>query len=80
MSTLILSASFDYGGRMINHSSNSFKWQCEEDSVKFRAKKLPQDSEFVPRAGIRLLKEETHFYPVESAEFRTHEIPFDGNI
>ena len=63
---------------LTNHSNyNSFKWQKEEDSVKFRAKKLPQDNEFVPRAGIRLLKEETPFYPVDPAEFRTHEIPFD---
>ena len=63
---------------LTNHSNyNSFKWQKEEDSVKFRAKKLPQDNEFVPRAGICLLKEETPFYPVDPAEFRTHEIPFD---
>ena len=63
---------------LTNHSNyNSFQWQNEEGSVKFRAKKLPQESESVPRAGIRLLKEETLFYPVESAEFRTHDIPFD---
>ena len=38
---------------LTNHSNyNSFKWQKEEDSVKFRAKRLPQDCEFVPRAGI----------------------------
>ena len=47
--------------------------------MKFRAKRLPQDNdvELEPRAGLRLLKENVQFYPVESAEFRTDELPFD---
>ena len=62
----------------MNHTNyHSFIWQKEENFVKFRAKQLPQDKEFVPRAGIRLLKEDTMFLEVEPAEFRTHEIPFD---
>ena len=32
----------------------------------------------MPRAGILLLKENVVFHPVEAAEFRTHEIPFDS--
>ena len=63
---------------LVNHTNyHSFMWQKEDNLVKFRAKQLPQDKEFVPRAGIRLLKEDTVFLEVEAAEFRTHEIPFD---
>ena len=45
----------------------------------FRGGLIPhqQGSCLVPRAGICLLKDETIFFPVDSAEFRTHEIPFD---
>ena len=63
---------------LVNHSNyNSFVVQKEDGKVKFRAKKLPQDSELEPRAGIRLLKDDTQFFPVDPADFRTHEIPFD---
>ena len=63
---------------LVNHSNyNSFTVIKEEGLVKFRAKKLPQDRDLVPRAGIRLLKDDTLFFPIDSAEFRTHEIPFD---
>ena len=63
---------------LTNHSKyNSFAVKKEDGRVKFRAKKLPQDLELVPRAGLRLLKENTVYCPVESAEFRTEEIMFD---
>ena len=65
---------------LVNHSFyNSFKVTKEKGVVKFRAKRLPQysDTELEPRAGIRLLKENTQFYPVGPADFRTAEIPFD---
>ena len=63
---------------LANHSKyHSFALQKEGGKVKFRAKRLPQDTELVPRAGIRLLLDETIFYPVDSADFRTEEILFD---
>ena len=45
--------------------------------IVFRAKKLPQDSEMVPRAGIRLIKENTEIDPVGCAEYRIEKINFD---
>ena len=43
---------------LVNHSKyNSFLVSMEGGNAKLRAKKLPQDRELVPRAGIRLLKE-----------------------
>ena len=47
--------------------------------MKFRGKLLPQlpDTELVPRAGIRLVKEDTTFEPVLAADFRVGEIKFD---
>ena len=65
---------------LVNHSKyNSFIVKKENGVVKFRAKRFPQfsDMEYEPRAGIRLLKENTQFYPVEAAEFRTDELPFE---
>ena len=65
---------------LVNHSRyNCFIVRKEKGLVKFRAKRLPQDSEIElePRAGLRLLKENTLFCPVDAAEFRTNEIPFD---
>ena len=65
-----------------NHSNyNSFliKSECREGIrlVVFRAKRLPQDTQFVPRSGIRLLKPGTVFAPVGCAEFRVEKINFD---
>ena len=61
-----------------NHSLyHSFSINKEEGVVKFRAKKLPQDKEYVPRAGIRIVREGVEFNPVGAAEFRVHSIPFD---
>ena len=45
--------------------------------IVFRAKKLSQDSEMVPRAGIRLIKENTEIDPVGCAEYRIEKINFD---
>ena len=42
-----------------------------------RAKKLPQDSELVPRAGIRIIKDIVDFDPVGCAEYRIEKINFD---
>ena len=43
----------------------------------FRAKKMPQDKELVPRSGIRLLKENIEFEPVGCAEYRIERLNFD---
>ena len=55
------------------------KYQQVYEPWVFRGGLIPhqQGSCLVPRAGICLLKDETIFFPVDSAEFRTHEIPFD---
>ena len=56
---------------------NSFMWSIENDNVKFRAKRLPQDTEYEPRAGIRLVKEGMEVLPIEAVEPRLEHIPFD---
>ena len=60
---------------------NSFRVNVENRNGKrlvvFRAKKLPQDSHMVPRAGIRLLQEGIDYIPIGSAEFRVEPIKFD---
>lgn len=61
-----------------NHSQyHSFMVNKEEDVVKFRAKRYPQDREFVPRAGIRIVRDGVNFEPVGAADFRVNSIPFD---
>ena len=48
-----------------NHSMyHSFIVAKEEDVVKFRAKRYPQDKEYVPRAGLKVVKEGVQFIPV----------------
>ena len=61
-----------------NHSRfNSFLISQEGGIAKLRAKKLPQDSELVPRAGIRLLKSNHENAAVGPAEFRIEKIEWD---
>ena len=66
---------------LVNHSRyHAFLIQKEDGKVKFRGKYLPQlpDSEFEPRSGIRLIKEDTTFEePVGAAEFRVEDIRFE---
>ena len=63
--------------QLTNHSKyHSFLWTREDGKVKFRAKRLPQDSSLEPRCGIRLLQDEIEFIPVGSADFRVENIPF----
>ena len=42
--------------------------------VKLRAKRLPQDEEWEPPTGIRILKPNTPFEPVGSADFRVEQL------
>ena len=65
-----------------NHSKyNSFLLYSEmrgsRKVVVFKAKRLPQHAQYVPRAGIRLIKEDTVFDPVPCAEYRIERINFD---
>ena len=61
-----------------NHSRfNSFSISFENETAKLRGKRLPQDTEFVPRAGIRLLRQDHDNLPVGPAEFRIEKIEFD---
>ena len=43
----------------------------EEGSVKMRAKHLPQDLEWNPSTGIRLVKEAVIHEPVPASELRS---------
>ena len=62
---------------LVNHSKyHSFLLTCEEGKVKFRAKRLSQDVVMVPRAGIRLLRDNINYTPVGAADFRVETIPF----
>ena len=45
--------------------------------MKFFGKKLPQDTQLVPRSGIRLIKENIDFEPVGPADYRVENIKFD---
>ena len=45
--------------------------------VVLRGKKLPQDTQMVPRAGIRVIKENITYDPVGPAEYRIESIRFD---
>ena len=61
-----------------NHTFyNSFKISRENGCAKLRAKKLPQDVDLVPRAGIRLLVEGHPYGPVGVADFRIDKLNFD---
>ena len=63
---------------LVNHSKyNSFLVSMEGGNAKLRAKKLPQDRELVPRAGIRLLKEGHGYGPVGPADFRIEGLNFE---
>ena len=46
-------------------------------NVKFFGKKYPQDTQLVPRSGIRILKEGIKFEPIGTAEYRIEKINFD---
>ena len=60
-----------------NHSFyHQFQFVKEDGHVKMRAKHLPQDKEWTPSSGIRLVKELTEFNPVASAEFRIEKLDF----
>jgi len=56
---------------------NSFKVSKENGFAKLRAKKLPQDINLVPRAGIRLMIEGHPYGPVGIADFRIDKLNFD---
>ena len=54
-----------------NHSYyHQFQFVKESEFVKMRAKHLPQDVEWTPSTGIRLVKEGVVFEPVGASEFR----------
>ena len=45
--------------------------------VVFRAKKLPQDTQMVPRAGLRLVQDDVEFDAIGCADYRVENINFD---
>ena len=61
-----------------NHSKcNAFLISYEKGCVKLRGKKLPQHSDYFPRAGIRLLKMVPSITIVSNAEFRIEKLNFN---
>ena len=61
-----------------NHSKyNSFLLSREDSEVKLRAKRLPQDEQLVPRAGIKLMKTGHSYGPVKIANLRVERLNFD---
>lgn len=63
---------------LVNHSRyNSFLISLEDGLAKLRGKKLPQHTQLVPRAGIRLVKEDQDNGPVGVSEFRIWKLKFD---
>ena len=70
-----------YPPLMYQSKYNSFRLNVEHRDSKrlvvFRAKKMPQESHMVPRAGIRLIKEGVNFDPVGCAEYRVENIRWD---
>ena len=56
---------------------NSFLFTMEKCKVHLRAKKLPQHTELVPRAGIQLIEDNIDFEPVGPSEFRIEKIKFE---
>ena len=56
---------------------NSFSFVIEGGEVKFRGKRLPQDTESSPRSGIRIIKKDVVFEAVGSADFRLQNLNFD---
>ena len=45
--------------------------------MKFRGKRLPQDTESSPRSGIRIVKKDVDFEAVGAADFRIENLQFD---
>ena len=61
-----------------NHSwYNSFQFKKEEGSVRLRCKKFPQDPEWKPPTGIRLVKDNLKIEPVGVEEFRVEDLKMD---
>ena len=56
---------------------NSFQIKREGVNVKFRYKRLPQDQEFGPAAGMKLLKSSLALSPVSVADFRIEQLQLD---
>ena len=56
---------------------NSFSFTVEDGEVKFRGKRLPQDTESSPRSGIRIVKKDVVFEAVGAANFRIENLQFD---
>ena len=61
-----------------NHSHyHQFQFVKEDNCVKMRAKHLPQDLEWTPRVGIRLVKEGIEIEPIGASEFRIEKLDLD---
>ena len=56
---------------------NSFQIKREGVNVKFRYKRLPQDPEFGPAAGMKLVKASLAQSPVHVADFRIEQLQLD---
>ena len=61
-----------------NHSYyHQFQFVKESEMVRMRAKHLPQDVEWTPTSGLRLLSESVQHEPVPASDFRIEKLDLD---
>lgn len=66
------------GKLLKNHSFyHSFLIKKEKKISVFRAKKYPQNEEWIPEGGIKLLKDNVEFTSVEASDFRVDTLHLD---
>ena len=64
--------------KLENHSFyNAFKFVKEDGVTKMRVKPLPQDTEWLPPTGMRIIKENITYDPVPCCEFRIENLYLD---
>ena len=64
--------------KLENHSFYNAFWFVKEDGVtKMRVKPLPQDTEWLPPTGMRIIKSDIKFEPVPCADFRIENLYLD---
>ena len=70
-----------FTNKMLANHSHYHAFQVKRDGdgekVSLRAKKYPQDKEWFPALGIKLVKEKTAYDPVDIAPFRAEDLNLD---
>lgn len=61
-----------------NHSYyHQFQFVKESELVRMRAKHLPQDADWTPTSGLRLVRESVVYEPVPASEFRIEKLDLE---